>query len=332
MNEAFQPYANSLRRDLLELGTIERYPVTDRESWLRMRMRDITASDVASIAGVGYRSALAVWAEKKGLVAPTGDNAILQRGRWLEPAIWRAIEDKRPTWKVIPGKVYLRSPLLRFGCTLDALVNDPERDGVVLVQGKIVAKPVFNRDWITDNTGGDPEVPLHYQLQTLSETMLVEKAYGQKVYPVLAALVIDTFSAELYLLPVVRHPEAEQKILSTVQNFWKNFDAGHQPAVDPGQDSDVIKALYPSDNGVTIDLSDDNTLPAMMDQRKALTAEISERETRKKEIETAVKSKIGEASFALIAGGRKLSLKTTSRAGYTVQETSYRTLREVKIR
>jgi predicted phage-related endonuclease len=318
--------------DKLKLGTIERHPVTTRELWLKMRQQDVTASDVASICGVGYRSALAVWAEKKGLTQPTGDSPILQRGRWFEPAIWRAIEDRRPNWRVIPGKIYLRSPSLRFGCTIDALVHDPERDGMVLVQGKIVSKPIWDRDWATP--GAEPEVPLNYQLQTLSETMLVEAFHGYKtpVHPVLAALVVDTFSAELHLLPVQRHPEAEQKILATVQKFWSDFEAGRQPAVDPSQDHDTIKALYPRDNGITVDLTADNTLPSLMDQRAALTSEISERELRKKEIETTVKAKLGEASFALIAGGRKVSLKLTKRAGFTVNPTEFRTLREVKSR
>lgn len=315
------------------LGTVERHPVdpvSHRDEWLAIRSRDLTASDVASIAGVGYRSALAVWAEKKGLIAPQNDSPILQRGRWLEPAIWRAIEDRRPNWCVIPGKIYLRSPSLRFGCTLDALVHDPERDGVVLVQGKIVAKPVFKSEWAVD--GGDPEVPLKYQLQTLSEAMLVEGAYGQTVHPVVAALVIDTFSAELHLLPVPRHPAAEARILEAVKGFWKMFDAGQQPAVDPTRDHDVVKALYSQDDGNTIDLSDDNEIPVLMDERKLLTTEISERETRKKAIDTSIKARLGEHSFALIAGGRKLSCKITKRAGYTVEPCEYRSLREVKVR
>ena len=65
----------------ISLGVVERHPVTNRESWLRMRAADVTASDVASICGVGYRGALEVWAEKKGLIQPKGDSPILQRGR-----------------------------------------------------------------------------------------------------------------------------------------------------------------------------------------------------------------------------------------------------------
>src|SRR5690348_5406223 len=267
----------------IDLGTIERHPVTTREAWLEMRKRDVTASDVASIAGVGYKSALAVWGEKKGLIAPTADNAILRRGRWFEPAIWMALKERFPTWELRPAKIYLRSPSLRLGATPDAVAIDPDRDGIVLIQGKVVSKPIFDRDWAADNAHG-AEVPLGYQLQTLTETMLAEKAYGQKVHPILAALVVDTFSAELYPIPVQRHPDAEQKILATVGKFWADFDAGRQPLVDPTQDHDTIKALYPIDNGTTIDLTADNSMPILMDRRALLSEEIKVRETQKKEI------------------------------------------------
>ena len=316
----------------LSPGIVERHQVTDRESWLKMRATDVTASDVASICGVGRRSPMAVWAEKKGLTSQQADSGILRRGRWLEPAIWEAIKDTNPTWQLRAAKIYLRSPSLRLGATPDALAVDPSREGLVLIQGKIVSQPVFERDWVVDNTGADPVVPLGYQLQTLTETMLVEAAYGLKhtIHPVLAALVLGTFDAELYLLPVRRHTDAEQKILQTVRKFWADSDAGLEPVVSQSSDHDVVKALYPTDNGATVDLTGDNEIPGLMDERKILTEEIKERDDRKKLVEAAVKAKIGPASFAMIAGGRKLSLTLTKRDGYMVQPTEFRTLREVR--
>ena len=340
MNEAkidtFRPLSEITApiAEKIVLGTVERHPVKDRESWLRMRAADLTASDVSSIAGVGYRSPLAVWAEKKGHIPSNGDSPILRRGRWFEPAIWQAIADERPEWQLRAAKIYLRAPALRFGATPDALAIDPSRKGLILIQGKVVAKPVFVADWLGgDREGSSPTVPLGYQLQTLSETMLAEAAFaGEEVHPVVAALVVDSFTAELHLIPVARHAEAEMKILATVRQFWAGFDAGTQPAVDPTKDHDVVRKLYPTDNGSTIDLSADNLLPMLIDERKALGEEISAREKRRDAISTEVMEKIGDASFALVAGGRKLSCKVTSvkealRAGY-----SFRSIREVKVK
>jgi len=318
----------------LTLGNVERHPVTDRESWLRMRAADLTASDVASICGVGYRGALEVWAEKKGHIPSKGDSPILRRGRWFEPAIWAAIADERPEWQLRAAKVYLRAPAQRFGATPDALAIDPARSGIILIQGKVVAKPVFIESWLGgDREGTSPTVPLGYQLQTLSETMLAEAAFtGEEIRPVVAALVIDSFTAELHLIPVARHAEAEQKILASVRQFWAGFDAGLQPAVDPNKDHDVVRKLFSAENGATVDLSSDNMLPALIDERKLLGEEIAAREKRRKAISTEVMFKMGANTFALIAGGRKLSCKETNVAGGYRDGYSFRQIREVKVR
>ena len=320
--------------DRLALGMVQRHPVKDRESWLAMRAKDLTASDVASIAGVGYRSALAVWAEKKGHIPSNGDSPILRRGRWFEPAIWAAIADERPEWQLRAAKVYLRAPALRFGATPDALAIDPARKGLILIQGKVVAKPVFVADWLGgDREGSSPTVPLGYQLQTLSETMLAEAAFaGEEVHPVVAALVVDSFTAELHLIPVARHAEAEQKILATVRKFWADFDAGLQPAVDPDRDHDVVKKLFPGENGATVDLSADNMLTSLLDERKNLGEIVAASEKRRKAINTEIMFKMGANTFALIAGGRKISCKETNVEGGFRDGYSFRQIREVKVK
>lgn len=320
----------------LSIGDVEMHrvdPVADREGWLKLRQNDITASDVASICGVGYRSPLEVWAEKKGHLAPKGDNPILRRGRRFEPSLWATIKEENPSWEIRAGKVYLRAPSLRFGATPDAMAIDPERKGLVLIQGKVVAKPIFVADWLGgDRDGTAPIVPLGYQLQTLAETILAERAFKQEIHPVLAAWVIDTFSENLFLIPLKRHPQAEAKILTAVEEFWRQFDAGIQPALDPSKDHDVVKQLYPTDNGSTIDLTGDNTLPLLMDERKKLGDVEKQAKDRREEITTEIMAKIGDNSFALIAGGRKVSAKLTTVKEAVRASYSFRSLREVKVK
>ncbi|WP_024516950.1 YqaJ viral recombinase family protein [Bradyrhizobium sp. Tv2a-2] len=320
----------------LSLGDVEIHkvdPVRDREGWLKLRQKDVTASDVASIAGVGYRSPREVWADKTGQIGQKADTPVLRRGRRFEPSLWATIKEENPSWEIRAGKVYLRAPSLRFGATPDAMAIDPERPGLILIQGKVVAKPVFVADWLGgDREGTNPIVPLGYQLQTLAETMLASIAFKQVIHPYVAAWVIDTFSEDLKMIPLVRHPVAEQKILETVKGFWDLLDAGGVPAIDPTRDHDLVRKLYPVDDGSIIDLSSDNLLPDLFDERKKLGEVISSSEKRRDEISTEIMAKIGAATFALIAGGRKLSLKVTNvkeqqRAAY-----SFRSLREVKVK
>ncbi len=182
-------------------------PVTNPQIMAACRLRHHPASDVASICGVGYRGALEVWAEKKGLIQPKGDSPILQRGRWFEPAIWTAIGEKTD-WQLRAAKVYLRAPGLRFGATPDALALDPARKGLVLIQGKVVAKPVFIADWLGgDREGTEPSVPLGYQLQTLSRRPCWPKRPSPKRNHPSGARGAGRRHVlpELHLIPVQRH-------------------------------------------------------------------------------------------------------------------------------
>jgi putative phage-type endonuclease len=78
--------------------TIERYKVHDRDEWLALRAHDLTASDIGAAAGVDpYKSPLALYAEKIGMLMPQADNNAMRRGRWLEAAVLSAIRETHPT-------------------------------------------------------------------------------------------------------------------------------------------------------------------------------------------------------------------------------------------
>lgn len=228
---------------------VERIPVTDRASWLAMRSQDVTASDVAAVCGVDpYRSPLKVWAEKSGVISPDGDNATLKRGRWLEAAVIEATREERPAWDLRRARVYLRDSSIRLGATPDAVALDPQRQGIGAVQCKTVRRDVYERDWI-ELEPGVAIAPLGYQLQTLTEAMLVGAAWASVV-----ALVIDAGGgAEFVEAPVLRHVEAEDRIRAAVARFWADMDAGRQPPVTFRQDSEVVSALYPKALSANVD-------------------------------------------------------------------------------
>lgn len=71
---------------------VERHAITSRHQWLELRKVDVTASDTPALCGVDrYGTALRVWAEKTGLIAPAADSPTLRRGRWLEAAVIEAV-------------------------------------------------------------------------------------------------------------------------------------------------------------------------------------------------------------------------------------------------
>lgn len=309
------------------LGPVEKIPITSREQWIDTRRRYVTASDIASICGVGRRSPLQVWAEKTGVTPPTADNKVMRKGRWFEPAIFEALAELHPDWAVRRAKVFLAANDHRIGATPDGVASIPGVDGIVIIQGKVVARPVFREKWLADSDDdfSPATAPFEYQLQTLTEAML---AGATTAY--IAALVHDTYTADLVLVPVERHAAAEQRILDRVGRFWADLDAGREPSVMPEKDADIIKALYPVDDGEEIDLSGDNSIPGLLAERDDLGETLKLAGDRKKAIETEIKAKLGSASSARVADGRRITHRLQRRAGYEVKPSEFRVLRVAK--
>ena len=289
-----------------------------RAAWLAERMRDVTASDVASICGIGRRSPYAVWAEKQGLTEGVTETNIMERGRVLEPSIMRGMAIHYPKVKLYEANVYLRALQHRLGATpdffgevLETFVGEDGHvwhPGPILVQGKIVSRPVFDEKWLEDpgEEYSETAVPLEFQLQTLTETMLFERAFNQvDMQASVAALTIDTYSYGFHFLPVNRHEKAEALIIKKADEFW----AGGEPPVDYKRDYETLARIWPADSGEEIDLTDNNALPALFDERKDLGEVVKAAELRRAEIKTEFLEAMREASIALLADGRRVSLK-----------------------
>ncbi|HEX5508783.1 MAG TPA: YqaJ viral recombinase family protein [Pseudolabrys sp.] len=327
MVDSFEPIGDAAARvveKISPLGPVEKVNITSREQWLDVRRGFVTASDIGSLCGVGRRSPLAIWGEKTGRMDASADNAAMKKGRWFEPAIFQAIAETQPDWAVQRAGVFLAAKSHRLGATPDAVASVPGIDGLVIVQGKVVGRPQFREKWLTDpdDDASPALVPLEYQLQTITESML-----AGAVTAYVAALVHDTYSADLYLIPVERHAGAERKIIERVDAFWADTDAGREPSIIPEKDASVVRALYPKDDGTEIDLSGDNELPDLIAQHEFLTDSLKESKKRKDAVDTQIKAKIGNASSAKGPGGRVITHKIQERGGYTVKPTMFRQLR-----
>ena len=296
---------------------IERIPITDREQWMALRRQDVTASDIAAVCGVSpFKTALRLWAEKAGDIPEVAETGAMKRGRHLEDAVLNYFREDDPSASVTKPGVYLRDADARIGATPDAIAAMEGEE--VVVQCKVVNKLSFDRDW-------EDGVPLHYQLQVLTECMLWGAARG-----ILAALVIDTFGSELHTFNIPRHAQAEARIREAVSQFWADVSEGKQPRADYSRDGELLQMLYlPKDSAPPLDLSTDNFLPEILDERARLTSEIKERNARLDAIKCEVIEKMGVATFAALPGW-KITHKVQHRAAYTVQANSFPVLRITK--
>jgi putative phage-type endonuclease len=287
----------------------ETYPVTDRASWLALRKRDVTASEIAAIFGAHpYKTALQVYAEKTGASNGPGDNPAMRRGRILEPAIAEAWFEETGE-RLTKATHYVRAPAERIGATPDYFRPNGE---------PVECKSVAPEKWAEWNDGP----PFAYQLQALMQAMLTGAPRAH------IAVMVDNRAKDFYVFQAERHAEAERKIIDGVAQFWRDVEAGNMPVPDYGRDGPAIASLFPRETGAELlDLTGDNRLPVMLARRAELAATIKAAEAEKDTIDAEIEMKIGDAPGALIAGGWKASFKAQTRKETLIPASTFRVLR-----
>lgn len=270
--------------------------------WLEQRRSHVTASRIGALFDRHpflTREQLA--GELRGQ-STKGDTAPMRRGRILEAAVIEALKEAHPEWTIERCHTYHWLPEHRIGATPDAFYDDA---------GLIECKTVHPRKW--DEWHGTP--PLQYLLQTLTGLLVTGRTHG-----VLACMVLSSdFPVHEYA--VSRHPTAEQRILDAVAEFWRAHDAGE--IAKPASVEQLESML---DDGTHRDLSGNNELRALLEERRELKASMSVAAQRLGEIEYTIKNTLGPASTAWLEGW-SMTFKRYHRAEYTVPARDVRVLR-----
>lgn len=298
---------------------IERIPVDPtrgRAEWLALRQEDITASVAGALLGVHpYTTAYALWALKSGRISEDAEEtAPMRRGRLLEPVAVAMLREDRPDWVIdnYPVGYYFRDPVARIGATPDLLVQSNE--GLGVVQFKTVEPSVFRRDWRDED--GQVTPPLWIVIQAIIEAHLT----GAK-WAAVAPMVVS-FGIEMPVIPVPIHAGIFDRIKMEVAAFWRAVADGQAPDPDFRRDAALLEKMF-DPTTETVDLSVDNALPSLADERARLSAEKSAADRRLKEIKAELLHKLGQAHVGRLADGRIITAKRISRAGYQVNPTTY---------
>lgn len=298
---------------------VERHIIKSEQEWHGWRQKDVTASVAGALLGVHeYTTPFSLWALKSGQIAEDPEeSAPMRRGRLLEPVAVEMLREERPNWIIDRGKVYLRDPDVRLGCTPDVFASDPER-GPGVVQIKSVESMIFRKKWMQD---GEVTPPLWIAVQAIIEAHLT----GSK-WAAVAPLVIG-HGVDLPIIDIPIHAGVIEKIEEEVRKFWKMVESGKPPHPDYARDGETIARLYAHEApGKMVDLRGDNLLPGLLDARSILNAEIKDREQKRDAINTEIKAKLGDAEIGMI-DGFKVTWKTQKRKEHVVPASEFRVLR-----
>lgn len=228
------------------------HKITNREDWLRMRERNIGASDVGALFHADpHKTALRIWGEKRGeLAIDDADSAALRRGRILEPAVAEALREAHPDWVILPGRQYVELTSLRLGATPDfyawhSVASHDAGEPPFLIQAKTVIPEVWEEAWT-------PSPPAHYLLQIQAE-MLVTGCWRALLVP----MVLDGREFPIYEYPFTYDSELGDAIEAQVTKFWKMVADGREPSIKAAQDGATLAKMFPEGDGQVLALHGD---------------------------------------------------------------------------
>lgn len=296
------------------------YPVTSVADWLAMRKQDVTASEIAALFGVHpYLTQLQVWADKMGMDAKRGDNLAMRRGRIFEPAVAKAVEEEH-SWTLKKSETYIRAPKLRLGCTPDYFRVPPIEQGTwEPVDCKFVQPDVYEKQW----QGGSP---LAWVLQVLVQVYLTGAERGY------VAAMVDNYKKDVFIYDVPRNDEAWAKIVAKVAEFWALVESKTMPSPDFSVDlAHLRKLMPPNPKAEPLDLTADNLLPVLLEEREMAKHRIDEANARIEAIEAEVVHKLAGAPEAR-TGGWRITNKTQTRKEYVVKASTFSVLRFTKLK
>lgn len=286
----------------------------DRAEWLKKRQNSVGASEAAALFNLHpYLSPFALWAQKTGEAKVDDDEQTeyQERGLALEPYLRQKYA--KTTGRVVRGgelTLYYAFECDRASATPDGLVEE--------IPGGAPTRVLELKSW--SHFGKDSEIPAYAQIQ-VQQQMLCTSLQG-------GSFSIDGAFGKWAWLDVDRNEDFILLLIEKIEEFWHHVTTGIPPAVDSHRaTTEALKRLHPRDSGATIELDQDALVLA---KRLEGTKEAVKRlQSYQAGLENAIRAQLGDNTYGVLPNGDGLSLKTTKRAGYTVEECEFRALRAV---
>lgn len=255
-------------------------------TWLRSRQNGIGGSDASAILGFNkWKSPFELYIDKTKTITMDDviadqDNEAIHWGNILEDIV--ADEFARRTGK----KVRRRNETFRHH-DYPFMHANIDRDVVgerALLECKTTS--AYNADaW-----KGDLIPPAYMcQIQHYMAVLDYDKAY--------IAVLIG--GQKFVWKEVARDDEFIELMIQAEKDFWENHVlAGTPPEIDGSTSaSELLKEMYPTDNGATVELADDAEI--LVDAIESIKAEVKEKQTLQKEYENKLKLLIGENEYGV---------------------------------
>lgn len=284
--------STSKPRPALRLISTKELP---REDWLAVRKQGIGSSDAGAAVGLNpYKSQLELWMEKTGRdttlpkADPHDEESPMYWGNVLEPVVaWHY--SKRTKNKVRRINAVLQHP-------------DPELPWMLanIDREVIGADDVQILECKTAGINGarlwKEGVPEYVQLQVMHQLAVTGKRAAD------VAVLLGGQTLEIHRIE--RDEQMIARLIELERKFWQYVETDTPPPADGSASAEMaLRALYPEDNGQTVDFSGRAGLAAAFLELKAVRQSISEKETREAQLKQMLQQAMGDATRAEFSHG-----------------------------
>ena len=264
-----------------------------RDDWLTVRKGGIGSSDAGAAVGLNpYKSPLELWMEKTGREAglpktdPNDETSPMYWGTLLEPIV-AAHYTKRTGNKVRRVNAVLQhpsEPWMRANIDRE-VVGSPD---VQILECK-TAGMNGARLW-------KEGVPEYVQLQVMHQLAVTGKQAAD-----VAVLICGQ---ELQVHRIERDESMIAQLIDLERYFWRFVELDIAPPADGSNSAEVaLRALYPRDNGQSLDLVHDTEMSAAFSDLLAVRQLLTTQTQLEAQLKQRIQQRMGDVTKAVFDGG-----------------------------
>lgn len=285
-------------------------------AWLGERTNGIGGSDAPQILGISpFGGPAKVAAVKLGYHVEDVESELHKWGHYSEAPLISAFQDETGIESRLSGFLWRsdnpKTPWLQ--ATIDGECVDGGEPGGIQCKTALFSASAW-----------DEGVPEYIQCQVQHEMAVRDWAF---VY------VLVLLRGYQFRWAKVERDEdfIDGTLLPSLGEFWRKLQANEpiSPVGAPDHEWEALKALFPTPvSGKVFDLVGIDWM-TRVDEWELAKERARDADKRAKALRNEIVAAIGDAEFATLDDGRRLSLKLTERAEYVAKATSFRTLRLV---
>ncbi len=264
-----------------------------RDEWLTVRKGGIGSSDAGAAVGLNpYKSRLELWLEKTGRdenlprIDANDESSPMYWGTLLEPIV-AAHYTKRTGNRVRRVNAVLQHPREPW------MLANIDREVVGAPDVQILECKTAGINGARLWRDGVPE---YVQLQVLHQLAVTGKQAAD------VAVLIG--GQDLQVHRIERDETMITRLIALERQFWRFVELDQAPPADGSDSADLaLRALYPRDSGVALNLTQDADMAKAFADLVTVRGELDDAKMKEAELKHRIQQRMGDASRATFPGG-----------------------------